>query len=127
MIINITLPVYFQLKNKKILVGLSWYRNAHYFESNNVKSYYHNFVELLLKGNTKKFDKYTIEYTYFYKNRLSDTNNVVTVIDKFLQDALILCSVVKKDNVICSVGTKINSSILDKENPRIEVIIREVQ
>ena len=39
----------------------------------------------------KKLDKYTLEYTYFYKNRLSDTNNVVTVIDKFLQEALILC------------------------------------
>ena len=121
--ISLSLPVYHQIKNKTFLVGLNWFRNSHYQELNKVKKYYNQLIVYSLNPCKHTFDKYTINYTYFYKNSRSDALNVISVIDKFLQDALQDAGVIENDNVKFYMGGCIMPSVKDKENPRLEVKI----
>ena len=121
-IIRLSLPVYYQkTRSKKILVSLNWYRNSHYQELNKVKKYYNHLIAYALKPCKHTFDKYTINYTYFYKNISSDALNVISVIDKFLQDALQDAGVIKNDNVKFYMGGIIMPSVYDKDNPRLDI------
>lgn len=122
MTISLSLPVYFEIKkNKTILVGMNWYRNAHYFEQNKVKQFYTALIFTLLPA--VKYDQYTIQYTYHYKNSSSDLMNVCSIIDKFLQDALQSKGIVQNDTVKYCLGTTCDVGDKDKLNPKIEIKI----
>ena len=102
------LPIYHTLrykkkKDKNILVGLNWYRNAHYQISNKVKQHYTHMVAMKLQNQRRELSKYRINYTLFYR-RSCDLMNIVSVIDKFVNDALVKSGIVSDDNVSFYVG-----------------------
>lgn len=118
------LPIYIEGKGKrKTMLGMNWYRNVHFFKSNDVKKSYKEIVEEKLKGSKIKLKDYQIEYKLFYKVDSCDMMNIIAVVDKFLQDSLQELGIVENDNVqhckkvMCEVREQ------DKINPRVCVTI----
>lgn len=124
--LKLELPIYTEGKgNRKTMLGMNWYRNVHYFKSNDVKKKYKEIVEEKIKGSKVKLKFYQIDYKLFYKVDSCDMMNIIAVVDKFLQDSLQELGIVENDNVqyckkvTCEVGGQ------DKLNPRVEVEIKE--
>lgn len=65
-----------------------------------------------------------MEYTWFEKNRRRDLDNVSSFGRKVIQDALVDAGALKDDGWMHVVGFSDRFEV-DKENPRIEVRIRE--
>ena len=129
--IKLELPIYhtFQRKTKKdtkILVGMNWYRNAHFRNSNQVKQYYHKLIHSKVTQSQKLKNKYMVSYMLYPSNSSCDLMNVVSVIDKFLNDALQDCGVVINDNIKFYKSMTAGVKEIDKYNPRIEIKIIEI-
>lgn len=120
-------PVYMNVTKKKLsLVGLNLYRNMHYRTNNFLKKRYKDYVTSL--GIKEKVSsKYYVHYTYYYKNKLSDTPNVCAVIDKYVLDALQELGVVVQDNIGYLEYVKYITGTQDRVNPRVTVEIYEVE
>jgi len=124
--VSITLPIYQTINGKTVLIGLNWYRNAHYQVLNKIKRLYSQEIFLKLRRDNTVFEMYCVEYNLYYKNSSCDLMNVVAVIDKFFQDALQELKIVINDNVkhCCNVSSRVIDQ--DKINPRIEIIVRSI-
>ena len=127
MVTKITLPIYYKrrLSNKQganVLVGLNWYRNAHYRISGDVKKRYHELVKKAIGD--AKFDKVRIKYTVFIGRRGTDGGNVRSVIEKFFLDGLVECGAIPDDDITHVVGDE-SHYFIDRDNPRIEIEIVE--
>ena len=128
------LPIYYTIhkkreKNKTILVSMNEYRNLHYHVLNKLKIHYENIVILKFQNQKPKepLTNYQIHYRLFYKNKQSDLMNIVSVIDKFVNDGLIKAGVVIDDNV--GLYRKVTAEVgwQDKSTPRIEVEVKEME
>jgi len=131
--IHLTLPVYytqtFKTKpDKTFLVNLSWYRNAHHFIQNEVKQYYTSLITTFLQSVQAEpiKGKYELAFEYYYKNSVSDLDNVCAMANKHCNDAFQAYGLVENDNVKHCVKSAYYVAGVDKENPRIEVYIRAV-
>lgn len=121
MTIVIELPIYITTpKGKTKLIGMNWYRNTHFHEESKTKRYYHELVAMLLKrprchltGSIKT------SYKLYYKNSRSDLMNIVSIIDKYLMDALQEVKVINEDNVLSYRKCTIEVVGQDKKNPRV--------
>ena len=130
--INIELPIYYTFERKtkkdnKILVGMNWYRNAHFRSSNQVKQHYHNLIYSKVTQSQKLKDKYMVSYMLYPSNSNCDLMNVVSVIDKFLNDALQDSGVIVNDNIKFYKHMIATAKEVDKLNPRIEIIVEEME
>lgn len=82
---------------KKFWFNINNYRNAHYQVLNKVKRWFHGWF-MTRKIKHKKFsDPVQIEYTLWLKKG-SDMMNVGSIVDKFMQDALVHRGILKDDN-----------------------------
>lgn len=70
--------------------------------------------------------KVKIDYIWYEPNRRRDLDNISSFGRKVIQDALVDSGVLKNDGWKNIVGFS-DSFFIDKENPRIEVIIKEVE
>lgn len=133
--IKLELPIYQQIttgrgdkkRNKNILMSMNNYRNWHYQTENKMKHKYHDLVKIRLehvKTNLTGFIK--VSYNLYYKNSQSDLMNVISIIDKYLMDALQELSIIENDNVKNYVECVIKVAGEDKENPRVEIIVEEI-
>ena len=109
------------------MVGANWFRNLYPHEKNKLKQLYHEKVSEALQGTeTKILGKYSTEYKYCYKSKVSDASNVVSQIEKFALDGLKEHGYITDDSVqyhIKSDGWTIEE---DKLQPRIEITIKEL-
>jgi hypothetical protein len=126
--IEFELPIYYEKrKNKKILVGFNQIKNLNRFTYNDIKKYYENLVIIKCrKFKKEKFKNYIIDYTYFYKNSKSDLMNVISVIDKFVQDGLIKAGIILDDTVENNIKVVCNKGKKEKINHKIIVKIKGV-
>lgn len=130
---KLELPIYYTQKfktkkGKTFLVGMNWYRNAHYFIQNEVKKHYHDLVVLALsdfKGDS--LVSYRVKYKLYYKNPSSDLMNVVSLTDKFFNDAIQELGLVKNDNVKFYKKCFIEVVGQDRENPRVEIELEDIE
>ena len=67
-----------------------------------------------------------IHYHYYEENAKRDIGNVHAPFQKFCEDALQECKVIANDNQKCVVGFTALFDV-DKQNPRIEVEIEEIE
>lgn len=67
-----------------------------------------------------------MEYTWFEPNRRRDPDNISSFGRKVIQDALVDSGVLKDDGWKYIAGFADNFEV-DKENPRIEVFIKEIE
>lgn len=127
--IKLELPIYWQeKKNKTVLVSMNKYRNYPYFTQNRLKRDYHSLISFsLLEGKYEPLKGgYEIRYKLYYKNSNCDMANVISMIDKFLNDALKENKIITDDNV--KIYKKITGEVAgqDKQNPRVEIEIRGI-
>ena len=66
-----------------------------------------------------------IYYTFYEKNRKRDLDNISAFAHKVIQDGLVQCGLLANDGWKNIVGYS-DDFYVDKDNPRIEVTIREV-
>ena len=120
--IDLPLEVYYT-KNKKFILNLNNYRNAHYRTLSNAKKIYaDNLVDRI--SYPKYEEPVVLTYTYYAKSkRRLDVSNPCSIIDKFTCDALVKAGVLEDDSskqikqVIYKYGG------IDKDNPRCELVI----
>ena len=126
---EIILPIYIKPKKskKEVFVGLNWYRNVNFYTSNDVKKQYHKIVYEQLRGVKQPFQKRIgVKYRLFYRRKDCDLMNVVSVLDKFLLDALVQAGMIKDDNVNKYISCHAEVGGKDVKNPRLVCIIEEI-
>lgn len=114
-------------KDKRIYLNLNTYRNLHYLVNNNVKIAYLEAIREQIEG---KVIQTPVEITYRVlkgsKRRL-DKMNVVSVVSKYLLDALTELKCWTDDNDEFIKTETILPTEIDKENPRVEIIIKSIK
>jgi|TARA_R100001460_G_scaffold21070_1_gene43194 hypothetical protein len=104
---------------------LNNYRNWHYQVSNDIKRRFKS--EVFDKLDFKIEGKVKIEYFYFAPDkRTRDLMNVISVIDKFFQDAMVDRGCIESDDL--STVVEVNSCYMgiDKQDPRLDVMITKL-
>lgn len=133
--IKLELPIYQTItsgkgdkkKTKEILMSMNNYRNWHYQTENKMKHKYHDLVKTRLKhvkSNLKGFIR--VSYNLYYKNSRMDLMNVISIIDKYLMDALQEMKIIENDNVKNYVECFTKVVGQDRTNPRVEITIEEI-
>ena len=85
-------------KDKKISLSANRYRNAHHYESNQVKRKYKEEVASQLDGFNIKTPIWIQIIYYADSARKSDTSNWCFIQDKFFCDALVDLGYIEDDN-----------------------------
>ena len=100
---------------------------THYREYHKMKKYYTELVVLCIKkARLKKCDcQIDIHVTWYCPNKRKDKDNIIAGI-KFILDGLQGAGIIKNDNWK-HIGDIKHRLIVDVENPRIEVELKEVQ
>lgn len=105
---------------------MNTYRNLHHRVNNNAKKVYFEELREQLEGLSIQTP---VEITYkVYKasKRRLDKMNVVSVVAKFLLDAITDYGCWEDDNDDYVKKETILPTELDRENPRVEIIIKEI-
>jgi len=112
-------------KSKKFILNLNQYRNAHYFTMNNAKREYKAFLAPLLEGLTLN-PPVIVTYTLYPKTkRRTDLGNVLSIHQKFFEDALVELGCLADDDYHTIVQTLFKFGSIDPTNPRVEIDIVE--
>ena len=112
--------------SKRVSLNMNTYRNLHHRTSNDAKKAY---TELVREQLIDLDIQTPVEITYkVYKasNRRLDKMNVISVVSKFLLDAITEYGCWEDDNDIYVKTETILPTELDRVNPRVEVIIKEI-
>jgi len=121
--IILPLEVYYS-KNKKFILNLNNYRNAHYRILSSAKKCYTDNLLYDLKGLDSFSEPVSLIYTYYAKsNRRLDISNPCSVIDKFACDALVKSGIIKDDSFKQVVDVTYVFGGVDKEDFRCELEI----
>lgn len=124
--INLTLPIYFGV-SKPTMLGINWYTNAHFFVKNKVKQSYSMCIGKALPKDFKCLSSpIGTHYKVYYKNIRCDAGNLVGVAEKFLLDALQEHKAIEQDNVQHYIKSSWEVVGQDRDNPRIEVEVKEI-
>lgn len=113
-------------KNKHFQLNLNAYRNAHFRLLNSAKR---NFTELVMGLDLPKetYEKVSLHYQiYPATKRKFDGMNVVSIVDKFVCDALVKRGVLPDDNIEHVVGVTWEVMEVDRENPRAVIAIQPI-
>ena len=87
--IQVKVPIYINVTKKKIsLMGLNWYRNAHYAVLDKSKKEYKSLVGLDIEGEPILDGTIHAHYEIHLKRKGSDGGNIRSVIEKFVLDAI---------------------------------------
>ena len=116
-------------KDRVFSINLNDYRNKGtcFFIMNKVKQMYHEAMKAQIDKLPKLKPPIRCDYIVYKRDkRAFDVNNVCSVADKFLMDAIVEYGKLEDDNYNYYLGFgKTSFGGVDKENPRIEVIIHE--
>lgn len=134
--IKLELPIYQEIttgrgenkKKKSVLISMNGYRNWHYQTECKMKHIYTDLVKTRLKHvkfSSKGFIR--VSYNLYYKNSRMDLMNVISIIDKYLMDALQEMKIIDNDNVKNYIECISRVAGEDKLNPRVEIIVEELQ
>ena len=114
------------VKDKRIALNMNTYRNLHHRISNDAKKAYSEALREQLRNLSIQTP---VEVTYkVYKGskRRLDKMNVVSVVSKFLLDSITDYGCWEDDNDDYVKTETILPTELDRENPRVEIIIKEI-
>ena len=111
---------------KKYILNLNYYRNWQGHQSNIIKQTYKELAGELIKG--LKFEhKIRIDFTLWKATkRRTDRANVLSVHEKFFCDALTEFGCIPDDNDDYIVSQTYKTGGIDRENPRVDILISPV-
>ena len=98
---------------------------SHWSKGNDLKKSTERDIALQLIPKVKIDKKVFIVYKWFEENKRRDTGNVAYA-KKYIEDALVKCGILQGDGWKHKVGHA-DYFYIDKDNPRIEIEIQEVE
>jgi len=123
---SLELPYFITLGKTRHSCNLNKYRQAHYRVTNALKK---EFKEIITDAvlDLPVMETIKIHYIIHYENkRLFDIDNIMSVISKFAQDALVELGRLPDDNYRHIVQITGTVGTIDKKNPHIEMRIKEI-
>ena len=114
------------VKDKRVSLNMNTYRNLHHRVNNNAKKVYSEELREQLEGLSIQTP---VEITYkVYKasKRRLDKMNVISVVAKFLLDAITEYGCWEDDNDDFVKKETVLPTEIDRERPRVEIIIKEI-
>ena len=123
------LPLSVMVGNKKFILNLNHYRNAHYRVLSAAKKAYAALVTALLGNTFPKFSEgiFMLHYTLFPRTAaVGDVQNVLSIVDKFTADALVENGMFGDDNYKIIKGATYAFGAIDRTNPRAELRVCEL-
>ena len=125
---SFTCPIYwtetFKTKPDVVhLVGMNYYRNAHYHNQNKLK----RDIEDQLKRNMYPASTikttFKVHYTLYYKNSSCDGSNIIALVEKIFLDFAQSANIIPNDCVKYHCGSTWKLGGQDKLNPRCEITL----
>lgn len=113
-------------KDRRIALNMNVYRNLHHSVNGQAKKLYLELIREQLEG---LHIQTPVEITYkVFKptKRILDKMNVVSVVSKFLLDAITELGCWEDDNDNFVKTETILPTEIDRSNPRVEVLIKEI-
>jgi len=114
-------------KKKTFYLNLNQYNKWHFQDKNQLKKLF----KITILKDVRKLRPVKachVIYTIFYPtNRKFDLDNIGSVTCKFTNDVLTECGIIEDDNYTCIKEVTYKFGGVDKENPRAEVTIKEVE
>jgi len=104
------------------MLGLNFYRNAHYTVNDKAKKFVTGIVEESIEGDPILGSPIHVHYKIYLKRRGSDGGNVRSVIEKYVLDAIKKVEYIEDDNFEIIV-TSSDEYHHDKAFPRCEVLL----
>ncbi len=123
--LSVTLPRK-TVKDKKIYLNMNTYRNLHHRISNDAKKAYSETLREQLEGLSIQTPVEVTYKVYKASKRRLDKMNVVSVVSKFLLDSITEYGCWEDDNDDYVKTETILPTELDRDNPRVEIIIKEI-
>ena len=127
--IVISMPLYVITGVKKKVkrrINLNEYRNWCFQVNNIVKKQYRDIAASYIR-NLKFIDKIRLEFVLWKRNkRLIDRSNPLSIHEKFFCDALVDLGCIPDDNDNFIESTVYRTGGVDKENPRVDIHIVEL-
>lgn len=112
-------------KKKRFSPNLNQYRNAHHYTLSKAKRMYSEIVREQLPLVRPRFSKVTVTLiVYPPTKRRIDPDNVI-IHCKFVMDAIVDEHIIEDDSFEFVKNTQIRFGEIDKNNPRVEIIIME--
>jgi len=112
-------------KSKKFILNLNQYRNTHFIVLNKAKHEYKEEIASQLEGLSFK-PPIIVTYTLYPKTkRRTDLGNVLSIHQKFFEDALVESGCITDDDYHTIVQTLFKFGSVDPSNPRVEIKIVE--
>lgn len=125
-LISSPLDVPVNKSGKKFILNMNNYRNTHYHVLNKAKKVYKELISQSILG-LPLFNKIKLEFTLYPKTKRStDLDNVCSIHAKFFQDALTELGRIPDDNYNHIVEVTYKFGSVDKENPRVDITITEI-
>ena len=97
----------------------------HWAAYSKMKKKHTNAAAWIAKANLEPMEKVDLTFIWYCKNRRKDKDNII-VGQKFVIDGLVEAGIIENDGWK-QIGTLLHQFRVDKENPRVEVIIEEVE
>ena len=115
-----------QSKSKDFLLNLNAYRNAHYMVLNKTKMEFKDVMREQIEK-LPAMNKVRLTYVLFVSsNRRCDLTNMISVIDKYFEDALVELGKLPDDNFNYVPELVFRFGNVDPSNPRVEIYIEEL-
>lgn len=120
------LKVYY---GKKVLrafsLNLNVYRNYNRFKLGTVKKNYYQIMKPQIE-HLPKFRKLKLEYVLYAGSRhKQDLMNICSITDKFFCDCLVIDRKIKDDDYTIIPEIKFRFGGIDKNNPRVDIFLKE--
>lgn len=130
--ITIIAPLFIMLPrktmpDKKYIINLNNTKSRQYIVLNQIKAAYKEAIRSQLEG-VKLKPRVRVDLTYWKPtNRRSDRSNVLCVHEKFALDAVVELGCLEDDSDEFIAHTHYYGGELDRENPRVEIKITEIE
>jgi Holliday junction resolvase RusA-like endonuclease len=113
-------------RSRDLPLNLNEYRNTHFQTLNNLKKRFKGRMEGQIRE-LPILNRIEIHYTlYPASKRLCDVANILSVVDKFFCDALSELGKIEDDNYLFIPRVSYSFGQVDKNNPRAEILIKEI-
>lgn len=110
-------------KDRRVALNLNEYRNWQFHLSNDLKVRFCALMESQMKGVVLPHPV-VLTFTLFKKDkRIGDRANVLSVVEKFACDSLVHHGCLPDDNDNFIIESHYKSGGIDKENPRVEMVV----
>ena len=113
-------------RKKPFYLNMNAYRNAPYHTLSDAKNDYYELIKPSLVG-IPQLVQIRLSYILYTRNaQLCDTTNITSIVNKFFLDSLVKAEIIPDDNYNHVLNTADGFGGIDKNNPRVEIIIEDM-